>query len=206
MRKELYILSLVGFIMLFSSIFSCQQTCIDQKVLETTKIDLRVNSENLGVNTLQPQNAIDTIRSITNQFYNYPETRRISTIRNFPTPSLINSAFAAEPCPEQIAYLTRFDATKTEFWLNVDYDASALGEGILSAETNLLSNSILRTSYLDGFNSNPYLLGGAPTFLTLEKDFFANINEQKVTFYFLFVEENGMEFIDSTIAYVDVSF
>ncbi|MEZ5022072.1 MAG: hypothetical protein R2728_02200 [Chitinophagales bacterium] len=206
MKKLTIIFSAFCCITLFSGIYSCQQTCLNNVFYETTKMDLQVNAENLGINTNAPKNRIDTIHSNTNQFYNYPQLQRFG-FHNHPKPSgFITSAFAADDCPETQEYTTRLDATKTAFWINVPYDASALGQGTLAAETNLLANAEIKANYLQGFETNPFLLGGAPAPLSIVKDFFAPINAQWITFYFLFVENDGTEFRDSTVAYIDYTF
>lgn len=206
MRKLTIILGALIVMSIFAPFFSCQQTCLNNVFYETISMDLQVNAENLGITSTAAKNSEDTIRSTTNQFYNYPELQRFGYHQQRNTFPLVTSAFAADDCPETQEYTTRLNASKTEFWLNVDYDASNLGLGTIAANTNLLGNSDIKANYLQGFETNPYLLGGAPTTLTIAKDFFAPINDQWVMFYFLFVENDGTPFLDSTLAYINYTF
>ena len=206
MRK----ISLIFFFFLvlisFSFIHSCNTRCVDEVLLQTIKMDLQVNSNNLGISVSAPMNSVDTIRSETHQFYNYPEFRRFGYHKCIQSNWLISSAIAQSDCPEQTDYISRMDAEKTSFSLNTNYDANALGLGIISAGTDLLKIEDIKQTYLSDFINNSFLNGGAPTPLTISKNFFQPISDQMVTFYFTFVEIDGSVFMDSVQAYVDISF
>jgi hypothetical protein len=186
---------------------SCNTICVDEVLLQTIKMDLQVNDDNLGISPLEPKNAVDTIRSEINQFYNYPEFRRLG-MRVIPKQkwTLITSAYAQSDCPEQEDYISRMDPSKTIFSLDVSYDASAVGLGTVNAGTNLLSVEEISEAFLNDFTDNVFLNGGAPTPLTIAPGFFRPINGQWITFHFTFEEIDGTLFTDSTYAYIDLEF
>lgn len=180
---------------------------MDDVLLQTTRMDLQVNSENLGISGSAPTNTVDTIRSDNNQLYNYPDFRRFG-YRICPKPSnlLVTSAYAQEDCPEQTEYISRMDNTKTQFSLDVDYNASSVGLGIIDAGTDLLQVVEIKETYLQDFENNAFLNGGAPSPLTINRNFFLPINGQWVTFHFLFFEIDNTEFPDSALAFIDIDF
>jgi len=204
MNKILAVLSLAGLLVFIFN--SCQQGCVNNILLETTRMDIRVNSDNLGIILTEEQNSVDTIRNPFKPFYNYPEFRRFGYKFKPSTPGFITSAFAADDCPEQKEYISRMDPEKTRFSINVTYDASSFGLGLLPADTNLLDIEELVDPYLSGIIDNAFLNAGAPTPLTILKDFFEPINAEWITFHFYFEELDGTGFEDSVTAYVDMAF
>lgn len=206
MKKVSYIFAFGIVAMFCAAIFSCQQPCVRDVFLETLRINYSVNSDNLGVSGGDDKNSVDTIRSARAQFYNNGDYKRIGKVHFNPSDLFFTSAFAAEDCVESVSYISKMDASKTKFWLNIDYDASAVNEGNIAANTNLLENATIKSTYLEDFENNPFVLGGAETPLSIEKDFFKPINNQWVTFYFSFTELDGTEFMDSTNAFVQMRF
>ena len=202
MKNSISIISIA--IVLCLGCWSCQQGCVNTILLETTDIDVRVNSENLGIVNSAPQNTEDTIKSLTNQFYDYPTFRQFGHILRPSAPGLITSAYANDGCPEQQEYISRFDVSKTMFSVNKTYDATHLGIGILPADTNLLSVDPIKDNYLSAFTTNSFFNAGAPAPLSLDPDFFTPLNDQHVVFRFKFEEEDGTIFTDSVSAYVSV--
>ncbi len=206
MNRTIIILSFAG-LLLFTFIFNgCQQVCVNNILLQTTMMDIQVNSDNLGIPLQEQKNSGDTIRNDFKQFYNYPVFRQFGMKFVPRSTSFINSAYAADDCLDQEEYISRMDPTKTGLSLNVDYNAAYVGLGTLPADTNLLDFTQLKDPYLTGIIDNPFLNGGAPTPLTILKDFFEPINNQWVTFQFYFEELNGVAFYDSVTAYVNLAF
>jgi hypothetical protein len=204
MKKILFIFSVTATFTLVGSIFSCQDVCVNEVFLETLEMNLEVNSENLGIFSGEVKNNGDTIKSEKNQFYNSPEFRRFGSLQPAPNNFFVTSAYAAE-CPDRIEYTSRMDLTKTRFSLNVDYDGSALGVGIIPADSNLLTVPAIKNAYLQEFSTSLFLAAGADGPLTIEPEFFGPINNQWVTFSFYFEELNGDEFFDEAIAYVKIA-
>lgn len=206
MRKGLIVFLLAAGLPLLFSLISCQSNCTDKVLLQTLSFDLEVNVDNLGIAANDTRNSIDTIRSSTNQFYNNPEFRQFGQVFRQPNITWINSAYAQEDCPEVTEYISRFDPSKTMFSLDVDYDGSGLGEGTITAGTDLLTNATLKSNYLMDFETNIFLNGGAPSPLTISKNFFQPINDQWITFYFSFEEIDGTVMTDSARCFIQVPF
>lgn len=206
MKKVFFLIFPLSVFSILASVVGCQQNCVDNLFLQTTKMNLEVNSDNLGILPNQDRNSADTIKSRTRQFYNYPEFLRIGRAPARQGVSWVSSAYAAKDCPEQETYLSRMDPLKTRFSLNVDYDATALGLGVLPAGSDLLQETALRTGYLADLVNNPFINAGAPTPVTLGENFFEPIDHQWVIFYFYFEEVNGAQYSDSVYAFVDLAF
>lgn len=207
MRKLIILLLVLPGLSLMLCLPSCNSNCVDEVLLQTIRMDLKVNSENLGVSALGPFNAADTIRSQTHQFYSYPEHRRFGSKMGVPVNwSFFASAYAQEDCPEQIDYISRMDPGQTEFSLNTAYDGAALGIGNIPAGTNLLDIPEIKSAYLQDFLTNAFLNGGAPSPLTINKNFFLPLDDQWVLFRFRFEEIDGTIFPDSALAFIDMDF
>ncbi len=204
MKKILLIFSTVAAFTFLGAIFSCQDTCVNEVFLETLAMDFKVNSDNLGIFTSAVKNSGDTIKSATNQFYNTPDFRRFGAIKSTPTNFFITSAYASE-CPERIEYISRMDLTKSTFSINVEYDGTALGVGIIPADSNLLSVPQIKTACLSEFDTSVFLAAGADGPLTIQPGFFGPINNQWVTFSFYFQEKNGFEYFDDATAFIKVT-
>ena len=205
MKKITYLFSFFVAITLVSSINSCQEPCINEVFLETLEMNFEVNSENLGILSGAVRNSGDTIKSVTNQFYNNPDFRRTGQLKLPKVPSFISTAYAAGDCPEKIEYVSRMDLDETKFSINVDYDGTALGIGVIPADSNLLAIPELRNGYLAEFDTNIFIAAGAKGPLTIQPEFFGPINNQPVIFSFYFEEKNGTAFFDEAEAYIKVS-
>jgi hypothetical protein len=204
MKKVFYIFSISALLTFFGAMFSCQDVCVNEVFLETLVMDFNVNSENLGILSSGIKNSGDTIKSATNQFYNTPDFRRFGVIQAIPSNFSVTTAFAAE-CPDRIEYTSRMDLTKTTFSINVDYDGTALGVGIIPADSNLLSVPQLKAAYLTDFDTNVFLAAGADGPLTIKPEFFGPINNQSITFSFYFEELNGFDYFDEATAFIKVT-
>lgn len=205
MKKILFIFSIAATLTFVGAIYSCSEPCIDEVFLETLDMDFEVNSENLGILTGATRNSGDTIKSLTNQFYNTPDFRRTGQLKLPKMPSLVTSAYAAGDCPEKVEYTSRMDLEETRFSINIDYDGTSLGVGIIPADSNLLSVPEIKNSYLLDFDNNVLLAAGANGPLTIQPGFFGPINNQTVTFSFYFEEKDGTEFYDDATAFVQVA-
>lgn len=184
---------------------SCNQQCVDNVLLQTIRMDFEVNTENFGILNGQAMNVTDTIHSETRQFYMYPQLRRFGQLQR-PAFSLISTAYASGDCLEKQEYISRMDPEQTKFSIDRDYDASSVGEGVLPAGYNLMAADTLRNGYLKWLRENLYLNAGAPIPVTILKEFFEQLEDETVTFYFHFEEIDGTVFEDSVQAYVDLIF
>ena len=189
---------------LFGIIISCQPPCGALELLQTIEMNLEVNADNLGVSSSSPQNSTDTIRSERAQFYNFPDFRIFGFLPDN-RHNWMNEAYANDDCLEQ-KYVSRMDPDLTKFFIDSDYDAAAVGEGIVLAGTDLLAVQAIRSAYLSDFEVNAFLNGGAPAPLTISPNFFQPINQSWVTFHFSFTELDGTVFEDSAQAYIDMIF
>ena len=207
MTKALYLILFSSILLSALIISSCQQGCVNKILLQTTSMDLKVNTDNLGISSTTDRNNIDTIRSKSKQFYNYPEFRQFGKLI-LPRPTFfISSAYAAsDDCPDQVNYISRMDEDKTKFSIDIQYDASALGLGVIPADSNLMSIDAIKTAYLQDLINNIFLNAGAPSPLTISENFFQPINTQWVSFIFYFEEIDGTPFRDTLNAYVDLNF
>jgi hypothetical protein len=199
-------LAIITCIAIFLNI-ACQKDCTNYNYYKIPKIDISVNSNNVGIFTTAIRNSGDTIRSISNQFLFTPTKEFFSQSKKGVDFQLFPTAYAAD-CPNIEESSTSFSPTIAKFWMNVPFPAATYGIAPFTdipAYTNLLTFNEIKNAYFAPFLENKLLFSGYDTPFTINTPFFKHFRSQKIKFFVELSTTEGLTRTDSVEAFIDVN-